>query len=565
MSSVITRFAPSPTGFLHIGGARTALFNWLYAKRFGGTFLLRIEDTDRERSTQAAVDAILDGLKWLGLNWDGEAISQFQRAERHREVAEQLLGSGGAYRCYASVAELEQMREKARLEGKPMRYDGRWRDRDPAEAPPGVKPVIRLRAQQDGETIIDDKVQGKVVFANKDLDDLVLLRSDGNPTYMLAVVVDDHDMGVTHIIRGDDHLTNAARQTQIYQALGWDVPIMAHIPLIHGPDGAKLSKRHGALGVDAYRAMGYLPVALRNYLARLGWSHGDKEFFSTEELIAAFDLGAIGRSPSRFDFAKLENVNGHYMRAAGDDELFKALIDALPYLARRTRGHGETRRAEAGPASRRDSGLEGARQDAGRIAGRRWIPVRGTTAEDGCEGRGNSRPRGAAPSQKPAAAPDRTHRVDGGRLGGCRARLRRRRRRETRDRRATLARRPHRPLDLAGHLRRAHGARARREPRADLGSGRDWTKDSTGTARGERAAYRPLVVIRGTICCGGNVASASFGTAARAGPRPPDVVESARPRWARSPSGPFAVERCCTCVANSGSTECCWLARRPWR
>jgi glutamyl-tRNA synthetase len=332
MSTVITRFAPSPTGFLHIGGARTALFNWLYAKRFGGTFLLRIEDTDRERSTQGAVDAILDGLKWLGLNWDGEAISQFQRAERHREVAEQLLASGGAYRCYASVEELEQMRQKARLEGKPMRYDGRWRDRDPAEAPAGVKPVIRLRAAQEGETIIDDKVQGKVVFANKDLDDLVLLRSDGNPTYMLAVVVDDHDMGVTHIIRGDDHLTNAARQTQIYQALGWNVPIMAHIPLIHGPDGAKLSKRHGALGIDAYRALGYLPVALRNYLARLGWSQGDKEFFSTEELIDAFDLGAIGRSPSRFDFAKLENVNGHYMRASGDDELFKALIDALPYL-----------------------------------------------------------------------------------------------------------------------------------------------------------------------------------------------------------------------------------------
>jgi glutamyl-tRNA synthetase len=332
MTPVITRFAPSPTGFLHIGGARTALFNWLYAKRFGGTFLLRIEDTDRERSTEAAVSAILDGLEWLGLKWDGKAISQFQRAGRHREVAEQLLASGGAYRCYASVEELEQMREKARLEGKPMRYDGRWRDRDPAEAPAGVRPVIRLRARQEGETVIDDRVQGKVTFANKDLDDLVLLRSDGNPTYMLAVVVDDHDMGVTHIIRGDDHLTNAARQTQIYQALGWNVPAMAHIPLIHGPDGAKLSKRHGALGVDAYRALGYLPEALRNYLARLGWSHGDKEFFSTEELIAAFDLGAIGRSPSRFDFAKLENVNGHYMRASGDDDLFKALIDALPYL-----------------------------------------------------------------------------------------------------------------------------------------------------------------------------------------------------------------------------------------
>jgi glutamyl-tRNA synthetase len=333
MSAVVTRFAPSPTGFLHIGGARTALFNWLYAKHFGGRFLLRIEDTDRERSTQAAVDAIIDGLRWLGLDWDDEAISQFQRADRHREVAHQLLASGGAYRCYASTEELDEMREKARLEGRPMRYDGRWRDRDPSEAPPGVAPVIRLRARQEGETVIDDAVQGKVVFANKDLDDLVLLRSDGNPTYMFAVVVDDHDMAVTNIIRGDDHLTNAARQTQIYQALGWNVPAMAHIPLIHGPDGAKLSKRHGALGVDAYRAMGYLPEALRTYLARLGWSHGDKEFFTTEELIAAFDLSSVGRSPSRFDYAKLENVNGHYMRAASDDALFKALIDTLPYLA----------------------------------------------------------------------------------------------------------------------------------------------------------------------------------------------------------------------------------------
>ena len=295
-------------------------------------FLLRIEDTDRERSTEAAVEAIIDGLKWLGLEWDGEAVSQFARAERHREVAGRLLAAGGAYRCYASTEELEAMREKARLEGKPMRYDGRWRDRDPALAPPGVAPVIRLKARQEGETVINDLVQGKVTFANKDLDDLVLLRSDGNPTYMLAVVVDDHDMGVTHVIRGDDHLTNAARQTQIYQALGWDVPAMAHIPLIHGPDGAKLSKRHGALGVDAYRAMGYLPAALRNYLARLGWSHGDKEFFTPDELIAAFDLAAVGRSPSRFDYAKLENVNGHYMRAASDAELYDALIGALPYL-----------------------------------------------------------------------------------------------------------------------------------------------------------------------------------------------------------------------------------------
>jgi glutamyl-tRNA synthetase len=332
MSQIITRFAPSPTGFLHIGGARTALFNWLYAKRFGGTFLLRIEDTDRERSTEAAVEAILDGLKWLGLDWDGEAISQFARAERHREVVDLMLASGAAYRCYASTEELEDMRQKARLEGKPMRYDGRWRDRDPAQAPPGVAPAIRLRGAQEGETIIDDKVQGKVVFANKELDDLVLLRSDGNPTYMLAVVVDDHDMAVTHVIRGDDHLTNAARQTQIYQALGWDVPIWAHIPLIHGPDGAKLSKRHGALGVDAYRALGYLPAALRNYLVRLGWSQGDKEFFTEEELIAAFDLNSVGRSASRFDFAKLENMNGHFMRASSDQDLYDALLGALPYL-----------------------------------------------------------------------------------------------------------------------------------------------------------------------------------------------------------------------------------------
>jgi glutamyl-tRNA synthetase len=332
MTNVVTRFAPSPTGFLHIGGARTALFNWLYARRFGGAFLLRIEDTDRERSTQPAVEAIIDGLSWLGLNWDGDAVSQFARAARHREVAESLIAAGGAYRCYASPDELEEMREKARREGKPMRYDGRWRDRDPAEAPPGVAPVIRLRARQDGETIVDDRVQGKVTFANKELDDLVLLRSDGTPTYMLAVVVDDHDMGVTHIIRGDDHLTNAARQMQIYSALGWSVPVMAHIPLIHGPDGAKLSKRHGALGVDAYRAMGYLPAALRNYLVRLGWSQGDREFFSTSEMIDAFDLSSIGRSPSRFDFAKLENMNGQYMRAMRDDELTAALIDALPYL-----------------------------------------------------------------------------------------------------------------------------------------------------------------------------------------------------------------------------------------
>jgi glutamyl-tRNA synthetase len=329
MTDIVTRFAPSPTGFLHIGGARTALFNWLYARGRGGRMLLRIEDTDRERSTTDAIEAILDGLRWLGLDWDGETVYQFANAPRHREAVDQMLASGNAYRCYASAEELTAMREKARAEGRPMRYDGRWRDRDPADAPPGVKPAIRLRAPQSGETVIHDEVQGRVVWQNENLDDLVLLRSDGNPTYMMAVVVDDHDMGVTHIIRGDDHLTNAARQKQIYEALGWGVPTMAHIPLIHGPDGSKLSKRHGALGVDAYRAMGYLPEALRNYLVRLGWSHGDQEIFSTQEMIDAFDLGAVGRSAARFDFAKLENLNGHYMRVADDDRLVTAFEDML--------------------------------------------------------------------------------------------------------------------------------------------------------------------------------------------------------------------------------------------
>jgi len=329
---VVTRFAPSPTGFLHIGGARTALFNWLYAKRHGGKMLLRIEDTDRERSTDQAISAIIDGLSWLGLSWDGEVIYQFQRAARHREVAESLLASGRAYYCYATPQELEEMREKARAEKRPPRYDGRWRDRPASEAPSDVKPVIRLKAPQDGETVVEDKVQGRVTWANKDLDDLVLLRSDGTPTYMLAVVVDDHDMGVTQIIRGDDHLTNAARQAQIYEALGWAIPSMAHIPLIHGPDGAKLSKRHGALGVDAYRAMGYLPDALRNYLVRLGWSQGDKEFFSTEEMVEAFGLDHVGKSAARFDFVKLESMNGHYMRNSKDEDLLAALDAALPFL-----------------------------------------------------------------------------------------------------------------------------------------------------------------------------------------------------------------------------------------
>ena len=338
MSTPVTRFAPSPTGFLHIGGARTALFNWLYARKNGGKMLLRIEDTDRERSTDAAIKEIIDGLAWLGLKWDDDVIYQFSRASRHAEVAQELLAKGAAYHCYATPEELTEMRDLARKEGRPPRYDGRWREASPeqvAEAQArGVKPVVRLKAPQTGETVIEDAVQGRVVFPNKDLDDLVLLRSDGTPTYMLAVVVDDHDMGVTQIIRGDDHLTNAARQSHIYQAMGWAIPAWAHIPLIHGADGAKLSKRHGALGVDAYRAMGYLPEALRNYLVRLGWSQGDREFFSTPEMIEAFDLAQVHRSPARFDFVKLENMNGHYMRAADDAELTQALIDTLPYLPR---------------------------------------------------------------------------------------------------------------------------------------------------------------------------------------------------------------------------------------
>lgn len=329
---VVTRFAPSPTGFLHIGGARTALFNWLYARHTGGTMLLRIEDTDRERSTDAATAAILEGLSWLGLKWEGDPVSQYERAGRHREVAEELVRLGKAYYCYATPAELEEMREKARAEGRPPRYDGRWRDRDPSEAPAGVPGAIRIKAPTEGETLVRDLVQGDVRFPNKDLDDFIILRSDGNPTYMHAVVVDDHDMDVTHIIRGDDHLTNAARQTIIYDAMGWQVPEMAHIPLIHGADGAKLSKRHGALGVEAYRAMGYLPEALLNYLARLGWSHGDDEVMSIAQMIEWFDITDVNKGAARFDFAKLEALNGIHMRSMDDAALTQALLSALPYL-----------------------------------------------------------------------------------------------------------------------------------------------------------------------------------------------------------------------------------------
>ena len=329
---VVTRFAPSPTGYLHIGGARTALFNWLYARHTGGIMLLRIEDTDRERSTDAATAAIIEGLTWLGLTWEGEAVSQFGRAARHREVAEELVARGQAYYAYETAEELDAMREKARAEGRPPRYDGTWRERSQADAPAGVKPVIRIKAPRDGETVVRDRVQGDVRFPNKDLDDFIILRSDGTPTYMHAVVVDDHDMGVTHIIRGDDHLTNAARQQVIYDAMGWEIPVMSHIPLIHGADGAKLSKRHGALGVEAYRAMGYLPAALRNYLARLGWSHGDDEVMSTEQMVEWFELEDVNKGAARFDFAKLEALNGVHMRGMDDVALTDALIATVPYM-----------------------------------------------------------------------------------------------------------------------------------------------------------------------------------------------------------------------------------------
>ncbi len=327
--TIVTRFAPSPTGYLHIGGARTALFNWLFARHHGGKYLLRIEDTDRARSTQPAIEAILDDLSWLGLDWDGEVTYQFERAARHAEVARQMLAQGNAYHCYASPQELDEMRAAQKAAGMPVRYDGRWRDRDPQEAPEGMKPVIRLKAPQSGKTVIQDAVQGEVTVENAQLDDMILLRADGTPTYMLAVVVDDHDMGVTHVIRGDDHLNNAFRQLQIIKAMGWPEPVYAHIPLIHGADGAKLSKRHGALGVDAYRDMGFLPAALRNYLLRLGWGHGDDEIISTEQAIEWFDLPAVGRAASRFDMVKLTNLNAHYMREMPNAELLPLVMPRI--------------------------------------------------------------------------------------------------------------------------------------------------------------------------------------------------------------------------------------------
>jgi glutamyl-tRNA synthetase len=327
----VLRFAPSPTGMLHIGGARTALFNWLYARHAGGTFLLRIEDTDRERSTPEAVDAILNGMRWMGLNWDGDVIYQFARAPRHREVAEKLLAEGKAYRCYATAEELTAMREEQKAAGKPMRYDGRWRDRKAGPEQDGKPFVVRLKARQEGETIVHDLVLGDVRFENTQLDDMVLLRSDSTPTYMLAVVVDDSDMGVTHVIRGADHLNNAARQLQLIEAMGAPIPVYGHLPLINGPDGAKLSKRHGALAVEAYRDMGYLPETMRNYLLRLGWSHGDDEIISTEQAVQWFNFESIGKSAARMDYKKLDNLNGHYIRTTADTTL---VAEVTAFLSR---------------------------------------------------------------------------------------------------------------------------------------------------------------------------------------------------------------------------------------
>ena len=328
---VVTRFAPSPTGYLHIGGARTALFNWLFARHHGGKYLLRIEDTDRARSTEPAIEAIFDGLRWLGLDGDEPATFQFARTPRHSEVVDALLASGNAYRCYLTSDELAARRQAAQAERRTFRVSSEWRDADPATWPAGEPYVIRIKAPKDGETIIDDLVQGTVTVSNAELDDFVLLRSDGTPTYMLAVVVDDHDMGVTHVIRGDDHLNNAFRQLAIIRAMGWAEPTYAHVPLIHGADGAKLSKRHGALGVDAYRdEMGVLPEALFNYLLRLGWGHGDNEIISREQATEWFDIAHVGKSPSRFDLAKLMNLNGHYLREADDARLAGLVAEALP-------------------------------------------------------------------------------------------------------------------------------------------------------------------------------------------------------------------------------------------
>ncbi len=334
--NVVTRFAPSPTGFLHIGGARTALFNWLFARHYGGKFLLRIEDTDRKRSTEEAIDAILNGLSWLELDADEQPVFQSANIKRHTEIANELLETGNAYHCYCSPEELAEMREKARASGSARLYDGTWRDKNLNDAPSDIQPVVRFKAPLEGETVIQDLVQGTVTVSNTELDDMILLRADGSPIYMLSVVVDDHDMGITHAIRGDDHLTNAFRQTQLFHAIGWAPPEYAHIPLIHGPDGAKLSKRHGALGIEAYRDMGYLPEALLNYLMRLGWSHGDDEIISLKDAINWFEIQDVGRGAARIDFDKLSSVNAHYIREATDLALATLIQDAVAEKTQRT-------------------------------------------------------------------------------------------------------------------------------------------------------------------------------------------------------------------------------------
>ena len=394
---VVTRFAPSPTGFLHIGGARTALFNWLFARHHGGKYLLRIEDTDRARSTEAAIGAIFDGLRWLGLDGDEPATFQFARSERHAQVASELLAAGAAYRCYLTPEQLAERRAAAQAERRPFRIESEWRDADPAAASDGAPFVVRIKAPREGETAIDDLVQGRVTVANAELDDFVVLRSDGTPTYMLAVVVDDHDMGITHVIRGDDHLNNAFRQLAIIRAMdaaigGWPDPIYAHVPLIHGADGAKLSKRHGALGVDAYRdELGILPEALFNYLLRLGWGHGDDEIIARQQAIAWFDIAHVGKSPSRFDLARLQNLNGHYLREADDERLarlvaprlagarIELLTRAMPVLKTRAKDLDEL--------------VDGAQ-----------IPVRRPPARNEREGRGAADARGTRAARPDSAA-----------------------------------------------------------------------------------------------------------------------------------------------------------------
>ncbi|WP_419809533.1 glutamate--tRNA ligase [Sphingomonas sp.] len=375
-SAVVTRFAPSPTGFLHLGGARTALFNWLFARHHGGEFLLRIEDTDRARSTQSAIDAILDSMTWLGLNWDGDAVYQFARAARHSEIAAEMIARGHAYRCYMTAEEIDAQRAAAQAAKQPLRIRSPWRDRDdgPAERPF----VVRLKAPREGATTIDDRVQGAVTVQNAELDDLVLLRSDGTPTYMLAVVVDDHDMGVTHVIRGDDHLNNAFRQLPIIRAMDWPEPIYAHIPLIHGADGAKLSKRHGAVGVEAYRdELGILPEALDNYLLRLGWGHGDAEIITRAQAVEWFDLAAVGKAPSRFDLRKLESLNGHYIREAGDDRLAGLIANTLDVMS----GPAIDLLQRAMPALKpRAANLNELAENAGFLFASRPLPVAGDAA-----------------------------------------------------------------------------------------------------------------------------------------------------------------------------------------